>query len=265
MSSSKADRDRLLRIISMCINVERKGGNPFEVEVKEILDTLRKYLPNWKILDDFILDAEALNSIASVINLQGNWIKQRSTSLYVDPLLIEFKIKTIDTRQLVNIFVKTWHPIVEFESLSKKRVNEAVDYWNQLLPLTERKINLPEPLTDLKSTTFEDLLKEKLVSGESFNEMLDNLWGELKTMSSQLEKVSYWDFILAETYEETIYRAYMTSFLVTYGYASMEVDSIEDEVFVCPNEERKEANPQLQSISIPITIDYETWKRMRGN
>lgn len=262
--SGKADRERLLRIISMCVDVERKGANPFEVEVKEILDTLRKYLHSWKVLEEFILDAEALNSIASVVNLQGNWVKHRSTSLYVDPLLIEFKIKAIDVRRLVDIFVKAWHPIIEFEGLSKKRVGEAVDYWNQLLPLDKRKINFPAPVNNLESTTFEELLKQRLISEESFNEKLQNLWGELKKMADDRDPVPYWVFITADTYEETIYRAYMTSFLITYGYAAMEVNPLEEEAFLIPYDEIKETNPKIQSVSIPISIDYETWKRMRG-
>ena len=260
----KADRERLLRIISMCIDVERKGVNPFEVEVRDVLDTLRKYLPSWKILEDFVLDAEALNNIASVISLQGNWIKHRSTSLYVDPLLIEFKVKAIDTRRLAEIFLKSWHPIVEFESLSKKRVSEAVDYWNHLVPLNKRKIILPAPYDTVESTTFEDLIKQRLISKESFNETLRNLWEELKELANQRDQVLYWAFIGAETYEETIYRAYLTSFLITYGYATMEVNPLEDEAFLIPLTERKETNLEEQSVSIPIAIDYDTWKQKRG-
>lgn len=261
---SEADRERLLRIISLCVDVERKGVNPFEVEVKEILDTLKKYLPQWRALEDFVLDAEALNRIASIVRLQGDWIKHRSTSLYVDPLFIELKIKAIDIRRLVDIFVETWHPIVEFEELSKKRVNEAVDYWNQLLPLEERRVSLPTPVESLGSTSLKELLKLKIVSEKSFNEALQNIWEELKKMTGGRDQIPYWAFIRAATYEETIYRAYMTSFLITYGYASIVVNPIEEEAFLIPYDERKEVATKTQSVSIPIAIDYETWKQMRG-
>ncbi|MFH0897214.1 MAG: hypothetical protein V1850_04105, partial [Candidatus Bathyarchaeota archaeon] len=163
------DRERLLRIVSLCIDVERRGVNPFEVEVKEVLNTLKKYLPQWEALDDFILDAEALNRIASVVHLQGNWIKHRSTSLYVDPLLIELKVKMIDAKKLIDIFVMAWHPIVELECLSNRRVSEAVDYWNQLLSLAERRIDLPTPFDSVKSTSLEELLKLKIVPEKPFN------------------------------------------------------------------------------------------------
>ena len=246
------------------MDVERKGINPFEVEVNEILDTLKKYLPHWEALEDFVLDASALNEIASVVRLQGEWIKHRSTSLYVDPLLIELKIKAIDARRLVDIFVKSWRPIVEFEALSRKRVNEAVDYWNHLLPLEERRVSLHAPTNNLGSTSLEELLKLKIVSEKSFNESLQNFWEELKMTVGNRDQISYWDFIQADTYEETIYRAYMTSFLITYGYATLEVDRLEEEAFLIPFQERRETTPETPSVSIPMAIDYETWKRMRG-
>ena len=56
------DRERLLRIIGLCAAVESRGVDPFEVEVREILETLRVYLPNWKALDDFVLDVKTLKA-----------------------------------------------------------------------------------------------------------------------------------------------------------------------------------------------------------
>ena len=261
---NNADRERLLRIISMCIDVERKAVNPFEVEVIEILNILRKYLPHWKFTEDFVLDAEALDKVASIINLQGDWIKHRSSLLYVDPLLMELKIKMIDTQRLVDIFLKTWHPIIEFEGLSRKRVSEAVSYWNQLIPIDERRANFPSPLSNLESISFEELLKQSLISEQSFNKVLKNLWEELKKQVGDKGQISYWLFITADTYEETISRAYLTSFLITYGFAAMEVNPIEEEAFLIPYNERVEMDSKTQSVSMPIPIDHETWERVRG-
>ena len=36
----------------------------------------------------------------------------------------------------------------------------------------------------------------------------------------------------ADTYEETVQRAFITSFLVTYGYATLEIDQLEEEIFI---------------------------------
>jgi len=260
---SKADRERLLRIISLCLSVERRSSDPFEVEVKKVLDILRKYLPKWKILEDFTLDAEALNRIASIIRLQGDWIMNRSTSLYVDPLLIELKIKMMDTSNLVNIFARSWNPVIEMEGLSRKRVGEATDYWNKLLPLEERRVKLPSPSNAFGSTTIQELIRSRIISEKSFNETLESFWRELREKAGDEERISYWSFIVADTYEDTIYRAYLTSFLVTYGYADMEINPIEEEAFLIPYKEQKVTILKKQSVSIPIAIDRDQWKSKR--
>lgn len=90
------------------------------------------------------------------------------------------------------------------------------------------------------------------------------MWRELKKMAAGRDQISYWAFVNADSYEETVYRAYITSFLVTYGYSAMSVNPLEEEVFLIPNEERMETGTNSNSVSIPIPIDYETWKSFRG-
>lgn len=258
------ERERLLRIISLCLSVEHKGIDPFEVEVKEILETLRAYLPNWKIFRDFTLDSEAINEISSIIQLQGGWIKHHSSPLYIDPLLIEFKIRMMEPSELVTVFLKSWHPIVKMEQLSQKRTKEAVDYWNKLLSLEDRLTKLPEVSAETGIATLEDLIKSRLVTEKSFESILQSLYEELKKAEKNEGKVSYWKFIQDDTYENTVYRAYLTSYLVTYGYASMEVNPIEEEVFLIPFEEPKKVPMKKQTVSVPISIDYDLWKKVRG-
>ncbi|MFH0897265.1 MAG: hypothetical protein V1850_04375, partial [Candidatus Bathyarchaeota archaeon] len=92
---------------------------------------------------------------------------------------------------------------------------------------------------------------------------LQDIWEELKKVVGERDQILYWDFIQADTYEETIYRAYMTSFLVTYGYAAMEVNPLEEEVFLIPYDERRETISKTRSVSVPIAIDYDTWLQRR--
>lgn len=260
MKGKVKDRERLLRIISLCLAVERKG-NPFEVEVQKVLTTLRKYLPHWKSLEDFVLDSKTLYRISSIVRLQGRWIKHRSSTLYVDPLMIELKIRMMDPQKLANIFGKSWHPIVVMDRLSARRINEAINYWNQLLPLKERLLKLPEPSSELGSINIEELIKSRIYSEESFNDLLQQMWLELKIKAEE-EKISYWNFIYAETYEDTIFRAYLTSFLLTYGYADMKIDPIEEESFLLPCKKPQDISLKEPMVSIPISIDYDHWKEI---
>ncbi|UCH02523.1 MAG: hypothetical protein JSV20_01670 [Candidatus Bathyarchaeota archaeon] len=262
--ASEKERERLLRIISMCLLVERKGVNPFEIKVGDILTVLKKYLPNWKDFEDLILDAEAINSISSIIRLQGDWIKQRSSSLYIDPMLLELKIRLISPDELVKIFSLSWHPIIAMNRLSSKRVKEAIDYWNQLQKLEDRISTLPEPSLNLDFITLEELVKSKLVQRGTFQDMLQSLYEELKEKASVEGKVSYWDFVEDSTYEDTIFKAYLTSFLITYGYASMKINPMEEEVILIPFEEPTNMPIKKQSVSIPISIDYDSWKKWKA-
>ena len=258
----ETERDRLLRIIGLCMAVESRGLNPFEVEVQQILGTLREYLPRWIALDDIILDAQTLNQIATVVSLQGEWLKRRSTSLFVDPLLVELKLKMMSSPRLTAMFALVWRPIVEMEGLSGRRVQEAVDYWNNLVSLEERRLKLPNATDSLGTVTKEELIKRKLLSEKTFAEVLNILWLELKERTASEGRIHYWNFIYADTYEETVNRAYLVSFLITYGYATMQINPLEEEIYLIPNKDLVEPSSRRQAISIPIAVDRETWRKM---
>jgi len=259
---AEASLNRLLRIISMCRAVEQRGVNPFEVDVKESLEILRKSMPGLDSLEDLCLDAEALNRLATVVKLQGEWLKHRSTKLFVDPFLIELKLRSLDAKKLFRIFLRAWHPILEMEQLSPQRIREAIDYWNRLKPLRERLLRLPKPSPQgLESLSLSDMLRLGLLSETAFEEVLRSLWRELIERSREAGHVGYWSFVNAKSYDETVLRAYLTSFLITYGFAHLESDPLTEEFFLIPKEEPKTKPeiPREASFSVPISLSYEKW------
>jgi hypothetical protein len=96
---------------------------------------------------------------------------------------------------------------------------------------------------------------------------LEDFWQELKSEVSEKGengKIRYQSFVYAESYNETVNRAFMTSFLVTYGYATLEIHPLEEEMFIVPYEKPtvKTSNKQLVSIPIALTAEeWEKWKR----
>ena len=76
-------------------------------------------------------------------------------------------------------------------------------------------------------------------------------------------KILYWDFIGADTYEDTVERAFLTSFLITYGYATLEIHPLEEEIFIKPFEKPNIQILTQQSISIPIAVTYENWQKWK--
>src|SRR5438552_14670505 len=110
----------LLRVISLCQSIESSSANPFEVDIMEKLQVLKKHLPDWEILDELLLDSEALYELEQIVKLQDQWLKGKATSLYIDPLLVQLKAKLLSRQASSESFIKSWHPIAQLDELSPR-------------------------------------------------------------------------------------------------------------------------------------------------
>jgi hypothetical protein len=165
--------------------------------------------------------------------------------------------------ELADLFLKTWHPIVELEQISPHSLAEAMRYWKNLLPLSERW-QKPSPLErEVGFATREDMIRQRILTDESFSQELERFWEELKHRVAGEGRIRYWDFVGAKTYSETIRRAYLASFLVTYGYATLQVYRLEDETFIKPLEKPLSLQGEEQLISIPISVSFDEWMRWK--
>lgn len=262
----KTGREKLQRIIEVCKSVEDRSLDPFLIDVDEVISTVKEYFPEWEIPEDLCLDAETIHSLASVIKLQSEWVRHRSTSLYTDPFLLEEKLTRIGKEEIVETFVNAWHPIVEFEQISLHSLAEALRYWESLLPLKERWKKFPPAELERSLATREELIRQRILRDKAFSEELENSWQELKNKvveKGENMKIRYWDFVGAETYEETVQRAFMTSFLVTYGYATLEIHPLEEEIFIKPYETPIAKVGKKQLVSIPIAVSAEDWMKWK--
>ena len=263
---TKLGREKLQRIIEMCTSVEERSLDPFLMDVDEVISVVKEYFPEWELPEDLCLDAETIHRLASVIKLQSEWVKHRSTSLYTDPFLLEEKLTRISKEDIVNIFVKAWHPTVELEQISLHSLAAAIKYWKSLLPLNERwKQLFPEEIAAGVATR-EELIRQRIIRDKAFSEELEKFWHKLKgevEEKGEDGKIRYWNFIGAETYEETVNKAFMTSFLVTYGYATLEIYPLEEEMFIKPYEKPLTKIGEKQLVSIPIAITAEDWTKWK--
>jgi hypothetical protein len=60
-----------------------------------------------------------------------------------------------------------------------------------------------------------------------------------------------------------VQRAFLVAFLVTYGYATLEIDRLEETVDIIPYDSPREEPLSIQSTSVPIAVsvqDYQKWK-----
>lgn len=256
-------KDHLQRIIDLCSSVEEMGLDPFVVDIGHVIAAIQEYFPEWEFPEEYCLDAETIDRIASIIKIQSEWIKHRSTSLYKDPFLLKEKIQKIDKQKLVNLFLQAWHPIVELEQISYHSLAESINYWKNLLPINERWQNTASLITETGVANPEELVNQRILAEKTFGQELLQFWQELKQKVNKQSKIRYWDFIGAETYPETLKRAYLTSFLVTYGYATLEIHPLEEELFIRPFEKARNLLGAKQRISVPISVSLEEWEKWK--
>jgi hypothetical protein len=260
-------REKLQRIIDTCKSVEDRSLDPFLVDIKGNINTVKEYFPEWKIPEDLCLDAETVHQLASVTRLQSEWVKHRSTSLYTDPFLLEDKIRRMEKVDIVKTFVKVWRPTIELEQISLRSMTEALEYWDNLLPMKERWKESSLGENETGTATREQLINEKILRDVAFSEELETFWQELKKSTAEKGengKIHYWNFVGAETYNETVQKAFMTSFLITYGYATLEIHPLEEEIFIVPIQKPALRTANKQQVSIPIAVsanDWQKWKK----
>jgi hypothetical protein len=262
----KTGREKLQQIIETCRSVEERSLDPFLIDVNENIGKMKQYFPEWTIPEDLCLDAETIHHIASVIRLQSEWIKHRSTSLYTDPFLLEEKLTRLRKEEIIDTFVKAWHPIIEMEQISLHSLKEALRYWENLLPLNERWKEIPPAEVESSFATREELVQQKILRDKAFSEELENSWQDLKNRVQEnggKGRIPYWSFVGAETYEETVQRAFMASFLITYGYATLEIYPLEEEMFIKPYEKQETRTSKKQLVSIPIAVSVDDWMKWK--
>jgi hypothetical protein len=266
VKSAKLGREKLQRIIEMCMAIEAHAVDPFMLDVDDIIRVVKEYFPDWEKPEDLNLDAETIHHLASVIKLQSEWVKHRSTSLYTDPFLLEEKITQTPKEDMVGLFLRSWHPIVELEQISVHSLAEALRYWETLVPLSERWKEFAPDEVGTGVATRDELIRQRVLSDKVFSEELEKFWQELKVAvetKGKDGKMRYWDFVGAETYEDTVERAFLTSFLITYGYATLEIYPLEELTFVKPFEKPHTRVHTEQAVSVPIAVTYDDWQKWR--
>ena len=259
-------KERLERIIEMCLAIENHTVEPFTLNVDEIIGIVKRYFPHWQDPEELGLDAETLYHLSSVIKMQSEWVKQRSTSLYTDPFLLEEKILQMSKQEMVEVFLQAWNPLVEFEQISLNALAQGLLYWEALAPISERWKDFQAAEVSNSYTSRDELIKQRILSDKEFSVELNTLWEELKscaTSKGKEGKINYWDFIGEDTYEQTVQKAFLTSFLITYGFATLEIDPLEELVFIIPFQQPRIEPLTQQSASVAIAVSVEDWQKWK--
>ncbi|MCS7126537.1 MAG: hypothetical protein NZ929_06490 [Aigarchaeota archaeon] len=240
-------REEVERIISILENVEKKGIDPFTVDVRELLLKLKKMLEENPSLEYYTLDAEVLYKIATIIALQNKWLTDKARSLFIDSQLISSRLAALDKKSIVQAFLKVWSPIISLGQLTPQRIQHGIDHFLSLPPRREEKTfgwKLTDKEAELSRIALE---KEK----EEMEEKMKKLFQELVEEARKVGEVDYWRFILRQSLEETYDRAYTLSFLITEGYVEVKRNPLKNEIRLIPND-NKVSRKNVMSLVISL-------------
>ena len=240
----------LLRVIELCRAVETSSANPFDVDIKEKILLLKSRLPEWRFLDELLVDSEALLELAQIVKLQDEWLKHRASSLYIDPLLIQLKVKLLPKEALIEAFVKSWHPIAQVDQISPKGLERAFVYWRDLLPMAERFRNEFSSYGIKPGTVdYEELISLGVFTQNQFENRLKDLHDELLAKSNG-EWIDYIEFIQSPYFEIRVLRAYLLAFLISEGRASLRTEPLTGRVWMKALSEKAKGPSKSVAISI---------------
>jgi hypothetical protein len=237
-------------VIELCRDVETSSANPFDVDIREKILILKQRLPELEFLDELLVDAEAMLELAQIVKLQDQWLKSRASSLYIDPLLIQLKVKLLPKEVLSEAFVKSWHPLAQVDQLSPRGLEKAFVYWRDLVPISERfKDQFGTYGTRPGQVDYAELVSLGVFTQEQFETSLTQLYDELLQQSNG-EWVDYRQFIGDETFERRVMRAYLLAFLISDGNALLRTEPLSGKIWTMALAERVKGAPKSMAISI---------------
>lgn len=249
MSDKKLEE--ILRVISLCASIQSSSANPFEVDIIEKLQILKKHLPDWEFLDELLLDSEAIYELAQIVKLQDQYLKGKASSLYIDPLLVQLKVKLLSRQALSESFVKSWHPIAQLDQLSPKGLEKAFVYWRDLRPFSERfKDQFGTYGARPGVVDYQDLVDLGIFTQEQFDSKMNVVYDEL-ALTSKGDWVDYREFIESSEVEKKITRAYILAFLISDGMALVKTDPLTGKISIMPLPRR--ATGEAKSVAISVT------------
>ena len=259
--SRASGRRELEELIQTCNSIENRRFNPFLLDISEALSIIRRHSPKLRTLDDHLLDMRAITSVARVVGLQSADLRFQSSALYVDPSMVKEKLDSLSREQLAEFLLLSWHPIVELEQLTLESTKEAKEFWEKMLSFFERRKRLHlGPFAVPETTDLGELARMRVVEEKAYTRKMQDLWKELKESAGNDQRVEYWAFIGSSDFAQTIVRAQLVSFLVSYGYANLLRKG--NGLFLVPKA-RPDAHLEGSPLSFPIPITKEALVRAK--
>ena len=259
--SRSSGRRELDELIQTCISIENRRFSPFLLDISEALSIIRLHSNKLRTLEDHLLDMRAITSVARVVGLQSADLRFQSSALYVDPSIVKEKLDSLSREQLAEFLLLSWHPIVELEQLTLASTKEAKEFWEKMLSFFERRKRLHlGPFVMPETTDLGELARMRVVEERAYTRKMQDLWRDLKERAGEDQRVDYWDFIGGSDFAQTVVRAQLVSFLVSYGYANLLRKG--NNMFLVPKA-KPDPHTEGSPLSFPIPITKEVLVRAK--
>jgi len=235
MRKIEVTREELERIIKLCENIEKRGLDPFTVNIRGLLERLRRIVEENPNLDHYVIDAETLYRISTLIALQHKWLREKATALFIDAQMISTRLVAMDKKTLVRAFLKAWRPIISLEQITPQRLRQGLEHFLSLPPRSGSR-EFGWKITDKEM----ELVKARLeLEEKAMMEKIKALHRELlRRFEEQEGALDYWEFIKGKNFDETFERAYLLSFLITEGYVDVKRNPLKNEIKLIPYKEQ---------------------------
>jgi len=228
--------DVIRRIIELPDTLLRRGGDPFVIDVGDLLNQINQN----RLRDQkrsLNMESAAINSVSKVIQQQQDWVIDALRGLKLDPELLRQKISSMDIKKIALIMSKYSYPAVGIHRLSRIRIRVALEYFGLVEPWGKREGLGSVKRTDQQVSDFLPLEKE--LESEAL-EFYEELKKRLTEGSIPYEQVIGND-------EMRLRRAFYVAYLSSTGKISIIRNPITGETLIA-----MPANGEFESLAISL-------------
>ncbi len=230
--------EELKKIIELPEVLKKVGGDPFAINVEELLKKINENKLKDKVTS-LKYESQALNSVSIVVEKQEEWVLDALKGLKIDPQLIKEKIRLMPFKELGFILAKHTTPALGIKRISRERIKMAVEY----LGLTEpwgRKPSLGS------ISRHEGEYTQSIVFDKKFEEEAMEFYE--KDLKQELEKsktVPYKAFI--DRFSEKLKVAFYIAYLSNIGVISVLRNPLTGETLIS-----SPLGGEFESVAIPF-------------
>ncbi len=160
--------EEIEKIIQITKDVLERRKNPFEIDVKSLIEKIKEIFPKIKNLEEYLKDSEAIYNLSQVIDMQSNELYYKSSFLYFNPSLLIRKAQHLSFIELGNILAFCLYPILSTNFINTQSLIQAYEYWNNIKYKKINFINKEYKIEEIQTEKVSKKIEDKIKSLENY-------------------------------------------------------------------------------------------------